>query len=133
MTIDGSLKTGFDPEGMCVVGEKLYVANSGGLEWANGYEKTVSVVDLKTFSEIQELEVGINPVHLHADNQGDIYVVSNGDYGENPARFQRIDTKTNTVTDLNLNVTNFIVFKTRLTCTVMIILQKKCRLRCSIA
>lgn len=113
MTIDGSLKTGFDPEGMCVVGEKLYVANSGGLEWANGYEKTVSVVDLKTFSEIQELEVGINPVHLHADNQGDIYVVSNGDYGENPARFQRIDTKTNTVTDLNLNVTNFIVFQNK--------------------
>lgn len=38
--------------------------------------KNPSVVDLKTFSEIQELEVGVNPVHLHADNQGDIYVVS---------------------------------------------------------
>lgn len=114
LAIDGSVKVGFDPEGMCVVNEKLYVANSGGLEWANGYDHTVSVVDLSTFKELQRISVGVNPVHLQADTYGDIYVVSNGDYSPaNPAKFQKIDTKTNTVTDIDLKVTNFTIFENK--------------------
>ena len=113
LNIDGSLKVGFDPEGMCVVNEKLYVANSGGLEWANGYDKTISIVDLNSFKELQKIEVNVNPVHLHADTQGDIYVVSNGNYDDKPAKFQRINTKTNTVTDINMGVTNFTIFENK--------------------
>ncbi len=109
LSIDGSLKVGFDPEGMCVVGDKLYVANSGGLEWANGYDKTVSVVDLSNFKELREIEVNVNPVHLHADTHGDIYVVTNGNYSDIPARFQRIDTQTNTVSDIDMSVSNFTI------------------------
>ena len=113
LSIDGSLKVGFDPEGMCVIGEKLYVANSGGLEWANGYDKTVSVVDIANFKEMSKITVNINPVHLHADTQGDIYVVTNGNYFDMPAKFQRIDTKTNTVTDIDMSVSNFTLFENK--------------------
>lgn len=113
LNIDGSLKVGLDPEGMAVVGDKMYVANSGGLEWANGMDKTISVVDIANFKELEKIEVNPNPVHIHADTQGDVYVVSNGIYGEQPAKFQKIDTKTKAVTDINMIVNNFTIFENK--------------------
>ena len=41
---------GYQPEEMAIVGNKLYVANSGGYRVPN-YDRTVSVIDLKTFTE----------------------------------------------------------------------------------
>ena len=110
LNIDGNVRVGLDPEGMCVVGDKLYVANSGGLEWANGYDKTISVVDISSFKELEKIEVNVNPVHLRADTQGDIYAVTNGNYDDMPAKFQRIDTKTKTVSDIDMNLTNLDIF-----------------------
>ncbi|MDE6002326.1 MAG: hypothetical protein K2G76_02375, partial [Prevotella sp.] len=45
-----SIVVGYQPEEMAVVDDKLYVANSGGYR-APDYDRTVSVVDLRTFTE----------------------------------------------------------------------------------
>lgn len=110
LEIDGSVQVGYDPEGMCVVNDKLYVANSGGLEWANGYDKTVSIIDINSFQVTGKITVGVNPVKMAADSQGDIYLTTNGDYNTIPAKFQRIDTKTGNVQDIELPVSNFTIF-----------------------
>ena len=47
-----------------------------------GYDKTVSVVDLSTFTEIKKLDVVLNPTRIQADEQGNVYVVSMGNYAD---------------------------------------------------
>jgi hypothetical protein len=87
---------GYQPEEMAVVDNKLYVANSGGYR-APDYDRTVSVIDLNTFKEIKKIDVAINLDRLKADNDGDIYVTSRGDYYNTPSRLFVIDTKTDAV------------------------------------
>ena len=49
------------------------------------------------FKEKTKIEVVTNPVNLLADSQGDVYLVSMGNYGDIPNTFQRIDSKTDEV------------------------------------
>ncbi len=90
LEIDAEVLCGRNPEGVCIANEKLYVANSGGLEFPY-YDSTVSVVDIQSFKEIKKIEVASNPYRIAADSQGDVYLSSRGDYGDDPYRFQRID------------------------------------------
>jgi len=92
LAIDGTLKVGDNPDGLCVSGHKLYVANSGGLNSPN-YGHTVSVIDLNTFTIIKNIEVVTNPTVLMSDGFGDVYLASRGNYGSIPYTFQRIDTQ----------------------------------------
>ena len=66
---------GYQPEEMVVVGNKLYVANSGGYRVPN-YDNTVSVIDLNTFTEIKKITVGINLHRMAIDARGNIYVIT---------------------------------------------------------
>lgn len=90
------VEVGRQPEELAVVGEKLYVANSGGYSPKN-YERTVAVVDLNTFQVIKKIDVGINLHRLKADKYGDLYVTSRGDYYDVPSKLFVIDTKTEKV------------------------------------
>ena len=57
LEIDGVAEVGRNPEDLCVQDGKLYVSNSGGLDWAGvGVDRTVSVVDLSTFAETKKLK-----------------------------------------------------------------------------
>lgn len=87
---------GRQPEEMAVVGQKLYVANSGGYS-PQKYERTVSVIDLNAFRVIKEIDVAINLHRLKADQYGDLYVTSRGDYYDIPSKMFVIDTKTDQV------------------------------------
>ncbi|KIO75778.1 lipoprotein [Pedobacter lusitanus] len=87
---------GRQPEEMAVVGEKLYVANSGGYTPSN-YERTVSVIDLNSFQVINKIDVAVNLHRLKADKYGDLYVTSRGDYYDIPSKLFVIDTKTDKV------------------------------------
>lgn len=100
LEIEQKVKVGRNPEQLVVANNKLYVANSGGLDYNTpvGYDKTVSVIDLASFQETKKIEVITNPVNLVTDSQGDVYLVSMGDYGAIPNTFQRIDTKTDEAT-----------------------------------
>ncbi|MGY3055571.1 hypothetical protein ACVWYG_003792 [Pedobacter sp. UYEF25] len=97
------------PEEMAVVGTKLYVANSGGLNAPN-YDRTVSVIDLTSNIEIKKIDVAVNLFHLKADQYGDVYVNSRGDYGNTPSSMFVIDTKTDLVKkDFNIPTDNFYI------------------------
>lgn len=84
---------GYQPEQMVVHKGKLYVANSGGYRVPN-YDRTVSVIDLETFTEIKKIDVGINLYSMQIDSRGDIYVSSRGDYYGTPSNLFVIDTNT---------------------------------------
>jgi DNA-binding beta-propeller fold protein YncE len=84
---------GFQPDELEIVGNKIYVANSGGYMVPN-YENTVSVIDIESFTEIKRIEVEINLHHLRADRHGNLWVTSRGDYYEVSSRLFWIDTET---------------------------------------
>ncbi len=87
---------GYQPDELVVVGNKLYVANSGGYRVPN-YDNTISVIDLETFTEIKKIEVAINLHRLELDKYGYLYVSSRGDYYYTPSKTFIIDTKTDQV------------------------------------
>lgn len=91
------IPVGANPEGLAVSNGKLYVANSGGLNAPN-VDSTVSVINLSTQQEITRITVGKNPGEVLADSDGEIYVISRGDYGSVPPRLHRINTLTDTKT-----------------------------------
>jgi YVTN family beta-propeller protein len=102
LTVKDTCIVGYQPEEMAIVGNKLYVANSGGYRVPN-YDNTVSVIDLNTFKEIKKIVVGINLHRLERDNYGNIYVTSRGDHNNIHSNTYIIDSKTDMVTHtLNL-------------------------------
>lgn len=82
LNITNTITVGSSPEQMAVVNDKLYVANSGGLDYPN-FATTVSVVDLTTFSETKKISVIDDPVTVTADSFGNVYVMSLGAVKEN--------------------------------------------------
>ncbi|SER20578.1 YncE family protein [Pedobacter rhizosphaerae] len=105
------IAVGKQPEEMAIVGTKLYVANSGGYNYPN-YERTVSVIDLNTLSETKRIDVAINLHRLKADQYGDLYVTSRGDYYNIPSNLFVIDTKTDQVKKtFNLAASNIAIDK----------------------
>lgn len=93
---------GPNPEGLAVAGGNLYVANSGGMLSATGYNNTVSVVSLDSFTEISTIEVNVNPMRVEASSDGEyVYVSSYGNYFDIPAGLQVISTSTGNVADLD--------------------------------
>lgn len=108
LSIEKIVSVGRNPEGICVANQKLYVANSGGLDFPN-YDNTVSVIDIATFTEIKKIKVAANPFMVYADSQGDVYVTSRGNYAENGYTFQRIDSETDALahTFADINALNF--------------------------
>lgn len=89
---------GYQPEEMVVVGNRLYVANSGGYRVPN-YDRTVSVIDLDTFREVKKIDVAINLHRLELDRYGRIWVSSRGDYYDVPSKTLVIDSRTDEVID----------------------------------
>lgn len=104
LTVDGTVHSGNNPEGICVCNDKLYVANSGGLNYPN-YDSTVTVIDLNSFSVIKTIPVGINPCLVIPYNDRYVFVQSRGNYGSIPYNLQKIDTYSdNVIKTYNINV-----------------------------
>lgn len=80
--VDGSVEVGYQPEGVAVSGEVLYVANSGGIasQTGAGYDTTVSVVDLATFRVSGTIDVAPNLQKMFVTDNGTVYVTCFGDY-----------------------------------------------------
>lgn len=88
LEVKGLVSVGYQPEEMAVVDGKLYVANSGGynvLE-GKGYDRRVSVIDLKCFAVEREIEVAPNLWRVRADRYGQLWVTSRGNYGTRPGQ-----------------------------------------------
>lgn len=98
LTIEALTQVGRNPESLCIVGSKMFVTNSGGLDYPN-YDSTVSVIDIPSFTETNRINVGYNPGKILADDQGDVYLVRRGNYGGIVPRLIRINSATEMVED----------------------------------
>ena len=83
---------GFQPDELEIVDGKIYVANSGGYLVPN-YENTVSVIDLKSFTEEERIAIDINLKYVKADRHGILWVVSRGDYYDTPGNVHAYDVR----------------------------------------
>lgn len=93
---------GYQPDELEITGGKIYVANSGGYMGAGNtekYERTVSVIDLASFTEERRIDVAYNLHHIKVDKRGDLWVTSRGDYKKLPSRLFFIDKDLQKVTD----------------------------------
>ena len=98
LAVEATVAVGRNPEQMTIVNGKIYVANSGGFDFETGYDHTVSVIDIASFSEIKKIEVEINPTEIESDDLGNVYIISTGNYGDIPNTLQQLNTETDVVT-----------------------------------
>jgi len=103
LTQDGITPVGPNPEGIAAVNGKLYVANSGGFLPDYVFNNTLSIVDIAGFREEKVLTVGLNPLFVHSDSYGNVFLSYRGNYSDVSAGFQKIDTKTYTVSDISIS------------------------------
>ena len=101
---------GFQPDGLEVVGNRLYVANSGGY-LAPDYDSTLSVIDLASFKQVATIPVAPNLHRVQADHLGQLWVSSRGDYFDIPSRLfcLSLSSTTNSLDTLNIPVSNFCI------------------------
>lgn len=104
---------GFQPDGLEVVGNRLYVANSGGY-LAPDYDCTLSVIDLASFKRVATIPIAPNLHRVQADHLGQLWVSSRGDYFGTPSCLFRVSQKdinsdSYALETLNIPVSNFCI------------------------
>lgn len=92
LAVTRKVTVGYQPDELEVLGEHLYVANSGGYR-APDYDSTVSVVEIYGMKQIQKIPVGINLHRIRKDRYGKLWVTSRGDYNTIPSRLYVLDRK----------------------------------------
>ncbi|MFV0176114.1 YncE family protein [Empedobacter falsenii] len=100
---------GYQPDELEVVGNNLYVANSGGYRVPD-YDRTISVIDLSTFKETKKIDVEVNLHRIKKDADGDLYVTSRGNYKDISSNLFVIDSKTHQIKKkFDIPVSNFTI------------------------
>lgn len=92
LAVTRKVTVGYQPDELEVLGEYLYVANSGGYR-APDYDSTVSVVEIYGMKQIQKIPVGINLHRIRKDRYGKLWVTSRGDYNTISSRLYVLDRK----------------------------------------
>lgn len=107
--IQQRIKVGANPEQMVISNNRLYVTNSGGLNFPN-VDSTMSIIDLDTYSE-NKVVVGLNPGAIRSDQLGNIYMIARGDYNGIPSRLLRYNEQNQSLTLIKENVSGIEVFE----------------------
>ena len=81
LRITRQVTVGYQPEEFEIIGDYLYVANSGGYR-APEYDSTLSVVDLTDFRQVQKIPVCVNPHRVRKDQYDRLWITSRGDHKE---------------------------------------------------
>jgi YVTN family beta-propeller protein len=93
LIVEKHIGAGKNPDGIAIANNKIYVSNSGGLDFPI-FDNTISVIDIGTMTEVKRIEVGVNPYTIIPDSYGDLYVVSRGNYNTEKSKLQVIDSNT---------------------------------------
>jgi YVTN family beta-propeller protein len=101
------LTTNYAPQGMLIVGNKMYVALSGYVNTVY-LQGRVCVVDLNTFTVANTINVNTNPQSMVLDGQGRVHVICSGNYGNVFSVVSVINTTTDTVVNTITLPTNTI-------------------------
>ena len=81
LCITRQVTVGYQPEEFEIIGNYLYVANSGGYR-APDYDSTLSVVDLTDFRQVKKIPVCNNPHRVRKDQHNRLWITSRGDHEE---------------------------------------------------
>ena len=81
MNVEAKVIVGYQPDELEILGEYMYVANSGGYRAPN-YDNTVSVIELNRFKQVRKIPVGINLARIRADKYGRLWVTSRGNFDD---------------------------------------------------
>ncbi len=88
LNIDRTIAVGPNPEKIAIAGNKLYCANSDGLNWMSNYpNSSMSEVDLTNMTCVNH-NVGLNPNAVATDGDN-VFVLCMGNYGDVPATVKR--------------------------------------------
>ena len=79
LRITRQVTVGYQPEEFEIIGDYLYVANSGGYR-APDYDSTLSVVDLTDFRQVKKIPVCVNPHRVRKDQYNRLWITSRGDH-----------------------------------------------------
>ena len=79
LKVTRKVTVGYQPEEFEIIGNHLYVANSGGYR-APDYDSTLSVVDLTDFRQIKKIPVCVNPHRVRKDQYDRLWITSRGDH-----------------------------------------------------
>lgn len=96
LTVQQRIPVGSNPEDIIVTNNRIYVTNSGGLNYPN-VDSTISVIDPFSNTELLKITIGNNPGGLEVDHLGNLYAIARGNYGTIPSRMVKIDPITNLV------------------------------------
>ena len=92
LKVTGKVTVGYQPDELEILGEYIYVANSGGYRAPN-YDFTVSVVEMYGMKQVQKIPVAINLHRIRKDKYGKLWVSSRGNYSSIPSRLFVLDRK----------------------------------------
>lgn len=95
LAITKKIPVGLNPEEMAVIGNNLYVANSGGLTAT--FDSTVSVISLSSLTETSKIHVGKNPTSITADESGNLYIACQGNYFDIAPSLVKLNTGNSTI------------------------------------
>lgn len=95
-SVVNTISVGANPDGMVQLGNKLYVSNSGGLNYPV-YDSTMTIINMDNNSVIETFETRINSTSMIVDGQNEIYLLSNGNYADVDPALVRINTTTNQI------------------------------------
>ena len=79
-TVLDEIAVGIAPEGMIIVNNLAFVANSGGYPAYSG--ASVSVIDIETDQVLKTLKCPANPQDLALGPDGNVYVICTGNYAD---------------------------------------------------
>ena len=104
------INVGRNPDGITAAYGKIWVSNSGGLNFPN-YDNTISVIDPISLTEENKITVGPNPYTILPDGNGEMYLISRGNYSDLKSRLQMVDVATGTLkhTFMDFEALNFTI------------------------
>lgn len=85
LAVERICQVGYQPDELEIMDDgRIYVCNSGGY-MVPDYDRTVSVVDRETMTEVGRIDVAINLHRIRKDGYGRLWVSSRGDYADVPS------------------------------------------------
>jgi DNA-binding beta-propeller fold protein YncE len=98
LQVTGKVTVGYQPDELEILGEYIYVANSGGYRYDKetdkyDYDYTVSVVEMYAMKQVQKIPVAINLHRIRKDKYDKLWVSSRGDNKNIPSRLFVLDRK----------------------------------------
>lgn len=105
-----NFQVGSNPDGCTAYGSKLYVSNSGGLNFPD-YDSTISVVNMVTFTEMYKIPSRINCGPMIVDGEGEMYVLSRGNHSNIQPSLLRFNCQSDTLIDsISVNMSSWDYF-----------------------